>query len=791
MGKSWKTRSLCLALLMMLMVPGIGGRAATIEDLNLALGKEAQVSTVWSDSYGANAAVDGDFETRWSAERDASTNQTLQVDLGSTVTFDQVVVADYSQRTQNYVIEVSGDGKAWEEVAYGEELGDQINQPYTITFDPVDARYVRLTIVAASAEPSIWEFQVYNSSDVSENNLEVPKPGSGTGTMAFTDINGMLTKNEVDSLVSFAERKYTTAQNNVGNAMAYGAAGADIDAMCMVYTVTQDTRLLAPMIKGADSILLGRNDQPNGDGRELFTGNVEKAWPNKALGEPDEKYAGSENGLVLGHVAYVAECILQTPSIWKQDVPDGDPNGYGKTYLERAQTYAAMCDETIQEFLIPNFIEEGTLLQKFPSTPSFANMGGASNYSDRAGSGFPWNQQWMFNHGMVHMAKVHELLGEEPEKVEQYRAIVQASLDWFLSQQVEREEDGQPCYTWSYWPKEDNFHQDGGKIEDAVDAHMAYDIAGLHLTMEYGYDNISQEHMQKFANTVKYIIYDESKAPNVFAGSVNGSDGKGWRSQLWPENIVLGIYDKEVYSIINTSAAISAATTGISRFGRTLYTKAQLFGIEEGVVGGEEEQPGETNPNNPYDPLLPPELDPNNAKTFADMQGHWAQQAVELASSAGIITGQPDGLFHPEDTVTRAEWTVMVARLLQLEKAQYQGMFQDVSADDWYATYVQAALDAGLIAQAKTFRPDEAVTREEMSKLAASAAVALGISGTVPEEFTLPYQDADSIGLWAVDSVRIVTYQEIMNGMADGRFAPEQYTTRAEAATVLSRMLAE
>lgn len=388
------------------------------------------------------------------------------------------------------------------------------------------------------------------------------------------------------------------------------------------------------------------------------------------------------------------------------------------------------------------------------------------------------------------MAKVHELIGEEPEKVEQYRAIVQASLDWFLSQQEEKVVDGQICYIWNYWPKEDNFHQDGGKLEDAIDAHMAYDIAGLHLTMEYGYDDVSQEHMEKFANTVKYIIYDESQAPEVFAGSVDGSDGKGRRAQLWGENIVLALYDKDVYSIMNTQAAMSASTTSISRFGRLLYTKAQLFGIQDGVVIGTN-QPGEEEPNNPYDPLLPPDIDPGLDGSYTDMQGHWAQEAVKLASAAGIITGMPDGTFHPDETITRAEWTVMVTRLLQLEEAQYQGMFQDVSADDWYANDVQAALDAGLIAQARTFRPDEAVTREEMSKLAASAAVALGISGTVPEEFTLPYWDADSIGLWALESVRIVSYQEIMTGMDDGRFAPEQNTTRAEAATVLSRMLEE
>ncbi len=767
---------------------GSTGAKKEAEELDLARGKKAEASSQWSDTYAADKAVDGDFETRWSAAKGETANQWVQVDLGEVKEFDEILAADYSLRVQKYVVEVSVDGKVWEEVADGGTLGNQANQPHLILFDAVQARYVKLTAVESTGEPSFWVLQVYHSAAVEENGAQLPKPGAASGTMAFTDVNGPLSKDELESFAAYTKKKYQTAKDNVGNAMAYGAAGADIDGMCMVYEITKDTRLLEPMLKGADSILYARNDQPGGDGRTVFTGRVEKAWPNKALGEPDEKYAGSENGLVLGHVAYVAECILNTPDIWEKEVPDGDPKGYGKTYLERAKTYVKMCDETLQEFLIPYYIDPQTKHERFPTDATFAAMGGASNYGDRAGSGFPWNQQWMFNHGPIHMAKAHELLGEEPEKAAQYKEIVQASLDWFLSQMVESEKDGNTYYYWYYWPKETNYHQDGGKMEDAVDAHMAYDIAGLHLTMKYGYDTISQEHMQKFANTIKYVIYNPEQAPNVFSGAVNGGAGKGFRAQLYPENIVLGLYDEEVYHILNTTNAISASVKGISRFGRILYTKAQLYGVSDDIAAAPEQQPGG---DKPTDPTRPPEIDPNKTVSFYDMAGHWAKDAVTRVASAGIVRGDEDGAFRPDETLTRAQWTAMIVRLLQLEESRYQDGFQDVSAGDWYAGAVQTALDAGLIAQNRQFRPNDMITREEMSKLAASAAKKLGFGNDVPAECRPTYADTDAIGLWAMEAVCYVSYHELMTGTDTGCFEPKRNATRAEAAAVMSRMLAD
>ncbi len=784
--KQTKRSGIFLALLLLLTLMGTGVRAeVTADDLDLARGKKAEASSQWNDGYAAGKTVDGDFDTRWSAAKGETANQWVQVDLGKTAEFDTVLTADYGLRTQKYLVEISNDGKVWEEVADGGTLGNQANQPHAISFDAVEARYVKLTIVEASSEPSLFVLQVYNSVEMADQNVSLPKPGVGTGSMAYTDINGKLTKDELESFVAYAQKKYQPAKDNLDNKMAYKDESA-IDAMCMVYDITKDTRLLAPMLRGADGILYARNDQPGGDGRKVFTGKVEKCWPNKEIGAPNETYSGSENGNVLGHVAYVAECILNTPSVWEETVPDGDPKGYGKTYLERAKTYVAMCNETMQEFMIPVYIDPETKHERYTEEASRSTMTDPASYSSRAGYAFPWNQQWMINHGFIHLAKANELLQGDAEMIAEYKEIVQVSLDWFLEQLDVYEKDGHTVYSWPYWPKEKD-NMNGGTKEDI--GHMAFDIMGLFLALEYGYDTISEEHMKNIANTINYVIYDETQAPNVFAWKIDAMGNNERRSHLNECPIVLGIYDEKVYHTQNTSSAVGAATSNIARFGRTIYTKARMFGIEDGVV--KQEQQPENNNNNPAGtgPVVKPPVEQNITIEFSDMQWHWAKDAVARAVSLGIVKGNADGTFRPDETLTRAEWTVMVARALQLKETRYLGVFGDVSAADWYAGFVQAALDAGLIAEDKSFRPNEPITREEMSKLAASAAVRLGTGKEIPEEFTLFYRDADAIGAWARESVRIVTYQEIMTGTDDGLFAPMRYATRAEAAAVMSRML--
>ncbi|MFC7748468.1 S-layer homology domain-containing protein [Paenibacillus thermoaerophilus] len=77
---------------------------------------------------------------------------------------------------------------------------------------------------------------------------------------------------------------------------------------------------------------------------------------------------------------------------------------------------------------------------------------------------------------------------------------------------------------------------------------------------------------------------------------------------------------------------------------------------------------------------------------FADMEGHWAREAVAQLRAAGIVNGYEDGTFRPDQTITRAEAVVMLNGLLAIEPlAGSEPRWRDVPSDYWAYGAIQAA----------------------------------------------------------------------------------------------------
>lgn len=94
--------------------------------------------------------------------------------------------------------------------------------------------------------------------------------------------------------------------------------------------------------------------------------------------------------------------------------------------------------------------------------------------------------------------------------------------------------------------------------------------------------------------------------------------------------------------------------------------------------------------------------------------GMWFYDAVSTLSSMGIIEGYSDGAFRPNAPITRAEFAKIAVQLLQMDETDTQGTFCDVAAGKWYAPYVEAAAQAGLIYGSEgRFRPNDNITRAE------------------------------------------------------------------------------
>ena len=94
--------------------------------------------------------------------------------------------------------------------------------------------------------------------------------------------------------------------------------------------------------------------------------------------------------------------------------------------------------------------------------------------------------------------------------------------------------------------------------------------------------------------------------------------------------------------------------------------------------------------------------------------GDWYNNAISTLSDLGIITGYEDGTFRPNASISRAEFVTIATRFFDYA-AEYEGAFSDVSYLSWYADFVQAAVDMGLVNgyENGTFRPNASITRAE------------------------------------------------------------------------------
>lgn len=173
--------------------------------------------------------------------------------------------------------------------------------------------------------------------------------------------------------------------------------------------------------------------------------------------------------------------------------------------------------------------------------------------------------------------------------------------------------------------------------------------------------------------------------------------------------------------------------------------------------------------------------DPANLE-FTDTQGHWAEKAIHHVVQEGVMTGDTEGTFRPEDPITRAELCSVMRRYLKLEPVEDHG-FADVSG--WAAGSIGALAQANVIFGDGDgrFRPNDPVTRQETAAILCRA-VELPF-GTVDRLFA----DDAQIDFWAKNNVYVVKSVGLMVGDGNNYFRPRDSLTRAEVASILSRLL--
>jgi hypothetical protein len=318
-------------------------------------------------------------------------------------------------------------------------------------------------------------------------------------------LDGEVTQHEADAFISavaatpIPNSEWTPTITH--NQLADGKGGMTLEGINLMYQVTGDIpslssehmQLLNLAIQWNDAWLSHRNDQPMGEHRVMWTGNIEAVWPPNCPTCDSSTYYESEVGDTIGHMAYTAYNILNTPSIWNNTVPDGDPDGYGATYLARAKTYISMLEFSMSTSFTPYFTDSSTLLIKRPST--------AQGYQSTFHNVNAWNVQMMLLNAYWRLAQCHFILGDNPSLAVMYKTIVQKSADMFVQNAVPiTAPDGTPVYDWGYC----NFGDCTGRLTGEQNGvHGSYDMWGLTRAYASGYSTVpSAQQMKTYADTV-------------------------------------------------------------------------------------------------------------------------------------------------------------------------------------------------------------------------------------------------------------------------------------------------
>ncbi|MFC0393615.1 InlB B-repeat-containing protein [Paenibacillus mendelii] len=180
-------------------------------------------------------------------------------------------------------------------------------------------------------------------------------------------------------------------------------------------------------------------------------------------------------------------------------------------------------------------------------------------------------------------------------------------------------------------------------------------------------------------------------------------------------------------------------------------------------------------------------VDSDSEPEFSDISGHWAEDNIKQAVKNGIVSGYPDGTFKPNAAVTRAEFVVMLMNALKPQAEKAEIAFTDTAKiEAWAKKAVAQAMQAGIIRgfEDGSFRPDKVVTRSEMVVMIARA-----LNLRVGSNATTDFGDDHHIPTWAKGAVVAMKKLGLIQGKSMNKFAPDDKTTRAEAATILLRIV--
>ena len=171
-------------------------------------------------------------------------------------------------------------------------------------------------------------------------------------------------------------------------------------------------------------------------------------------------------------------------------------------------------------------------------------------------------------------------------------------------------------------------------------------------------------------------------------------------------------------------------------------------------------------------------------KRFTDLhEAAWASDAINKMADNGIVAGDGNGKFRPNDTMTRDEFVKMIVSAANVYDDNAECEFTDCLKTDWFYGYIASAYNRGIVKGISDdeFGVGQKLTRQDMAVLCRRAKYGELNAVRSAEQFT----DDEKIADYAKDIVYELYCAGMINGMGDGRFEPLGTATRAQGAMII------
>lgn len=340
------------------------------------------------------------------------------------------------------------------------------------------------------------------------------------------------------------------------------------------------------------------------------------------------------------------------------------------------------------------------------------------------------------------------------------------------------------------------------KLDEFVDLYDSY------FENTYSdYSNWSDAKKQKYSNVVKKYSISSLSAKELVENAVFVSECQMSENAYALQSIVVNYIqengiDADEYNSLNTYNKYNVFSELFGKIA-TLSTVEDIFDeyatICENIKadskpdykpsggggggGGALAAPRPSATTVPSVTVAPEQLPDTEKEIFTDIYGHWAKENIIKCHNNSLVNGFDDNTFRPDNSLTRAELTTLLVNLLKLEDVKDMS-FDDVTENAWYHSSIAKAYTAGIVnGYGNVFMPESKVSRQDMAVMILRSFNYLNIELTGEKKF----DDLDLISEYASESVEILGANGIITG-DNNLFRPNDYLTRAEAATIICRV---